>query len=489
MKSVYTDSARPENETKSRCRFKEGIMMENAASALESAVLKCGDALSVLVLCGGGNNGGDGLALARRLFGRCDVSVLLTEMPQTDEARAQYETAKAVGVPFLDTSTPLSDYTVFVDCIFGTGFHGKLPPDILTLIQNVNSANGIKIACDIPSGIDKNGCILTRTDSDFPIAFCADKTITMGALKTALFSDEAKDFVGTIEKADLGVSAAIFEKNSNPDAYLLEECDILLPHRTQKSAHKGMFGHTAVVAGEKTGAAIIAGTAALQFGTGLVTCVFSEKDNSDEKFLMSPELMTSRSFPEKTAAVLLGSGLGIDRKNTVLDTVSFICNMKEPAAVFDADFFSYPECCEILETLNALENARILITPHPKELCSLVNTCFRETNDVLSVAQHRFEFVRRWSSRFPNIVLVAKGANTFIAKNSELFICNRGTNALAKAGSGDVLAGMCAALLSQKYSALDAAKTAVFAHASAAADFTSDYSLTPFSLIEKLNQP
>lgn len=489
MKSVYTDSALPEKETKIRCHFKEGIMMENAASALENAVLNYGDTPSVLILCGGGNNGGDGLALARKIYGKCRVSVLLVKMPQTEEARAQYETAKAVGVPFIDASSVMSEYTVFVDCMFGAGFHGELPPDILTLLHRVNAAKGIKIACDIPSGIDKTGCITTRDDNGSPVAFCADRTITMGALKTALFSDEAKDFVGVIEKADLGVSAAVFEKNSRPDAYLIEECDISLPHRTQKSAHKGIFGHTAVVAGEKTGAAVIAGTAALQFGSGLVTCVFPENEIPAEKnasFIMSPELMTSSSFPEKTTSVLLGSGFGTDRTNTLIDTISFICKMKEPAAVLDADFFSYPECSTLLEKLNSLENARIIITPHPKELCSLINTCFGEKNEVSFVAQHRFEFVHRWSGRFPNIVLAAKGANTFIAKNSEFFICDCGTNALAKAGSGDVLAGMCAALLAQKYSALDAAKTAVFAHASASNGFEPDYALTPLSLIEKI---
>ena len=228
MEAVYIDSSLPEKETKIRCHFGECIMMENAAAALEKAVLGCGAECSVFVLCGGGNNGGDGLALARRIYGKCRVSVFLAEAPRTEEARIQYEMTKAAGVPFVQNDEPLECYTVFVDCLFGTGFHGKLSEDYAALILRVNEADGVKIACDIPSGIDKNGCIETKDADGSPIAFRADKTVTMGALKTALFSDEAKDFTGTIEKAGLGVSDFVFEKNTEPDAYIIEKSDIQL---------------------------------------------------------------------------------------------------------------------------------------------------------------------------------------------------------------------------------------------------------------------
>ena len=487
MESVYIDSSLPEKETKIRCHFGECIMMENAAAALEKAVLGCGAECSVLVLCGGGNNGGDGLALARRIYGKCRVSVLLAEAPRTEEARIQYEMAKAVGVPFVEKDAPLECYTVFADCLFGTGFHGKLSEDYAALILRVNEADGVKIACDIPSGIDKNGCIETKDADGSPVAFRADKTVTMGALKTALFSDEAKDFTGTIEKAGLGVSDFVFEKNTEPDAYIIEKSDIQLPHRKKKSAHKGMFGHTAVVFGEKPGAAILAGTAALRFGTGLVTCITDSSAKGDGvSFLMPPELMTGNSFPEKTTSVLLGSGLGTDKNSIVSKTVSFIYDMEKPSAVFDADFFSYPEAPSVLKKLNDRKNAQIIITPHPKELCMLINSCLSEKYEVSFTVSHRFELSRRWSKAFPNIVLVAKGANTYIFKGGRAFICSCGTNALAKAGSGDVLAGLCASLLAQGYDALEAAKTAVYAHASSSTTFAPDYALTPLLLIDRI---
>lgn len=489
MKPVYINSAIPEKEAKRRFCFPENIMMENAAAALEKEVLSF-EPKNVLVFCGRGNNGGDGYALSRRIFGKVkNVLVVSFGEPATGEAALQKKMCLSVGVRItgaeewsgiVQNSLNLSSFDVIVDCIFGTGFHGVLPQTAKSALEWANVQPAARIACDVPSGM----------------CFAADKTVTMGALKTVLFKDEVKDFAGDIVVANLGISSSVFESCAEPDGYLIEEKDIRLPVRTKKSVHKGDFGYVCVVSGEKCGAGIIAGTAALRFGAGFVSVL--QNDFSGQKFAMSPELMVSEDFPEKTTAVLIGSGLGRSEaaETAVQRAVDFVLNMENPAIVLDADFFYSRNLAFALEKLNSLKNARVILTPHPKELSALANSLnleigqkinSDEKKSVSDVIKNRFEFASEFSKKFPDITLVAKGANTYIFSGKKAFICDKGENSLAKAGSGDVLAGLCAALLAQGYSARDAALTAVYAHASASKKFEYNFECTPFGLIGRIS--
>lgn len=496
VKAVYFDSNISEKKAKEIFCFPENIMMENAGMALEKAVMQK-NPNSVLILCGSGNNGGDGYCLARRIYARVkNVFVIAFGSPKTSESILQRKMAESVGVKVFEDDFSLwqnsKEYfisNVIVDCIYGTGFHGLLPKNVLNAIEWCNEQgekNSFCISCDIPSGINKNGIIQTLKLGK-KIAFRAKKTVTMGALKTALFSDEAKDYAGKIVTSSLGITPSVFESCEKPNACLIEKKDTKTPLRKKQSVHKGDFGHACIVSGEKTGASIIAGTAALRFGAGLVTLL--QKDFIENNFLTSPELMTSDDFPEKTTAVLLGSGLGRSKKSEELvkTTLDFVYKMKNPTVVLDADFFYCKNVKIILNKLNSLKNARVILTPHPKELCVLLNSC-NENEPILQkdIIENRFEYGFAFSKMFPNITLIAKGANTYIFNNNEAFICNKGTNALAKAGSGDVLAGMCVSLLAQGYSALDAAITAVYFHSKAGAKFKKNFKCSPLLLIDKL---
>lgn len=472
MKAVYINSSIPEKEAKRRFHFPENIMMENAAAALEERVL-LKKPESVLILCGTGNNGGDGYALARRIFGGVDkVTVIALGEPKTDEGILQRSMAEAAGVEIQSiqymNNLTLSESDVIVDCIYGTGFHGFISEEIAKVIDWCNEQKAFRLACDIPSGM----------------YFKADETVTMGALKIQLFSDKAKDFAGEIIRADLGISSTLFNSCAEADAYLIEEKDIKLPLRIKKSVYKGNFGHVTVVSGEKAGAGIIAGTAALSFGAGLVSLL--ETGLSEQNFLMSPELMLVKNIPEKTNAVLLGSGLGRGDKvqNAVEMALDYVYGVKNCALVLDADFFYYIDIEIVLEKLNTL-CVKTILTPHPKEFQEfMIKTGLLEADkDVIS---ERFYYVEKFSKKYPNLTLVSKGANTYIYSEGNIFICDAGTNALAKAGSGDVLAGMCISLLAQNYSAKDAAITAVYSHALAGRKFENNYECTPLNLIEKL---
>ncbi|MDE5899189.1 MAG: NAD(P)H-hydrate dehydratase, partial [Treponemataceae bacterium] len=162
--------------------------------------------------------------------------------------------------------------------------------------------------------------------------------------------------------------------------------------------------------------------------------------------------------------------------------VPFVLSMENPACVLDADVFYYGGLPELLRTLDGREGARVILTPHPKELHALLTACGIGSRTLAEVVENRLEAAQEFGLRFPNLVLVAKGANTFIVHGGSAFIFDGGSAALAKAGSGDVLAGLCAGLLAQGYDAELTARTAVFAHGAAASRMQPNYALTPLAL-------
>lgn len=481
MKAIYNNSTIPEREAKLRYHFPENIMMENAAAALEILVLDLVNQMGlssdskILIVCGSGNNGGDGYALARRLSGKVRVSIISIADPRTFESIQQSKIAKEVGVDVTNISESslirLSDMIVsganiIVDCIYGTGFHGQMPESSEKLIKLLNVSSAIRIACDIPSGINENG-------ECSPVTFKADYTVTMGGLKSALFTDAAKDYTGVISVAELGISTANFDKCGKADAFLIGPEDVKLPIRKKRSTHKGSYGHTVVVAGEKCGAGIMAATAAMEFGSGLTSLYESENSNLNQ-FKISPELMITKKFPAKTSSVVIGPGLGLMPQNFYNDFTAWFTFSKKPACVLDADIFSYENLGVLLTQLNSVEGAKIVLTPHKKELERLLENLKITTPEELT-------------KQFQNVILVAKSANTRIYAGEKVYIMTDGVQSLAKGGSGDVLAGMIGALLAQGYSALDAAITGTMVHAQTAKKIgAEDFSLTPMKLIEAL---
>lgn len=506
MKEIYSDSSIPEKLAKAQFHIFENIMMENAAAALEKEVLAAVENTerpSVLILCGKGNNGGDGLALSRRLYGSIDCNVILTEQPSAKDAVNQLTMAQALGVNIhmlkenggLMHKAIIMAATVIVDCIYGTGFKGELPEKVKQLIEAVNTTNAYRIACDVPTGLDKNGNI---SESNF----MADSTVTMGALKLPLFSDGAKTCCGKITVANLGISSASFASCHKPDCYLVEKSDLELPFRTQENAHKGSFGHTAVFAGEKSGAAIMCASAANSFGSGLTTLI-KMPSNTLDQFKISPQLMLSKTIPDNASCICMGCGLGKRNTKRAVELLEAWFNKTEaPACVLDADFFNYDDIFEFLTMLNSIQNAKIILTPHLAEFSRLlkkiksmlpeidISTKDTRIKELANNPLRRTKAAKVLTEIFPNITFVVKSANTFIAVNDEIFIVADGAQSLAKGGSGDILAGMIGSLLAQGYSAKAAAITACEAHALAAKNYgEQSFDLTAEKLIEEITLP
>lgn len=547
MKKIFFGTEELDARASAKFGLGEQILMENAAGRIESEIrkrLKKGS--RILALCGGGNNGADAMAALRRLSGDFSCTALCVFQNKGAAGKFQADAAQAAGVKFIGIanakdackhveSAPSKDACThesvdgsslkdvsscegeprreleslsgadvsgggdklgtkftsakfeivargdecsnlggecgepsvlrneitsadcIIDGIFGSGLNKALSSEICEILSLANSSKSLKIAVDVPSGIDKLGRILGG-------AFCADLTITMGALKLALFSDGAKDYVGRIKVANLGISRLNFEGRS--EYFLLQKSDLKLPLRRKQNTNKGDFGHTYVVSGQMSGAAQMAALAAHAIGSGLVSVV------SDGPLNLSPILMQKSSF-EHARVVVCGCGLG-ERK---IDLAA----LRGKSCVIDADLCYEREILSLLS-----DNLNLVITPHPKEFCSLLKIAGIVDLSVSELQERRFELARAWSEKFSG-VLVLKGANTLIAQAGIIYVCDKGNAALAKGGSGDVLAGLIGGLLAQSYSPLQASICGVLAHALAARAFAKNsYALNPLDLIEEV---
>jgi len=449
----------------SRCyeqlKLSEELLMEHAAYAIFRFISnKFSKDSSVLIVCGSGNNGADGITLARLLQNDFNIKLYIDSSPKSSLAKLQLERAYAVNVVMVDE---IVDSDVIVDALFGSGLNRELKEPHLKLIQKLNSLNGEKIACDIPSGLMQDGTLSSSV-------FNADTTITMGALKKSLYSDMAKDLTGDIIVANLGISRTIYETNSNWN--LLDLDDLKLPHRTAKNSHKGTYGHLALLSGEKDGASIISASSALNFGAGLTTLIMHEN------IQVPYEIMKSNTLPKSSSVICAGMGLGNSFDSNDLQSMLIDSNLP---LVIDADLFYNPIIIELIKKKS------IVITPHPKEFVSLLKYVDIADIDVEELQNSRFKYAEMFSSLYPDTVLLLKGANQIIAYKNMFYINPHGTNKLSKGGSGDVLSGMIGALLAQGYSPLDAAINASLAHTSAANRVKKNsYALTPSDLIEEI---
>lgn len=467
MQNVFKSVETLDKSAVERFHLSNEILMENAASAIEQIIderVSAPNAL-IIIVCGRGDNGADGFALARRLSAKYNIKVFapesLANRTQSDLNALQRERFEAVGGKFIDK---LFSCDMIVDCLFGSGFSGEIDSQIGDLIAQMNAIGRLKIACDISSGLLATNAKSIESKSDFGI-FKADITIAMGALKSAYFSDFAKDFVGEIAVANLGISRANYESDSN--IKLLEISDLKLPQRFAQNTHKGRFGHSCVIAGEKEGACILSALSAFAFGSGLVSIIGEVKN-------LPHHIMNATQLPNNCNAIAFGMGLGAKIERYNFDFLGKI------PSVIDADMFYHNDLRGILEKGN------LVLTPHLKEFSSALKILGFGEFSIREIERKKIELMMDFSSRFPNVVLLLKGANVFIAQKEKIYINTLGRNNLAKGGSGDVLSGLIVALLAQGYSLLDSTINASLAHSLASQKVQSSFGLEPMDLINAI---
>lgn len=407
----------------------------------------------VVVVCGAGNNGGDGFVVARHLLARgAEVEVFLAGSSEKvmGESRINHDAYIDLGGSFSELPqgaalTPLihalSRSDVVVDALFGTGLDRPVRGHLAAVIAAINDGAGLRVALDVPSGLD--------ADSGAPlgIAVQADETVTFGHLKIGLLTPEGARLAGNIHVVDLGVPDRPILAMVGHVAEVIRREHIgryLSPR--ERSLHKHRAGDVLVVAGSagKLGAAVLTARAAMRAGAGLATvCTWPDAASAIESRVV--ELMTARIDPERIAgsldealakrsAVAIGPGLGLDEKARL--AVDHVVLGWDGLKVVDADaithFVGRPEDL-------AKARGQCVLTPHPGELGRLLG------RSAKAIEQDRFGAVREAVAR-TRATVVLKGARTIIATpDGRMFICMAGNPALATAGSGDVLTGMIAA--------------------------------------------
>jgi NAD(P)H-hydrate epimerase len=440
------------------------VLMENAgaaaARAIEHRLVRPVAGANVAVLCGAGNNGGDGYVIARHLANRgarVTVHLVAPRAQIRGDARLHLEVLAHTSAAVNEELGSLEGADVVVDALLGTGLRDAPRGAVAQAIARITSARApLTVAVDIPSGL--------HADTGHPLGACvrADLTVTMGVAKIGLVTAPGFEWAGELCVADLGMPHELVA-SAGFKAHLLQARDVaaLLPPRPQ-SAHKGTSGHLLVVAGSpsKTGAALLCGEAALRAGAGLVT--LAARPNALTLIAgRVPELMTTEVVDEaalehaasEKRAVAIGPGIPTDEPARAL-VRTFARRFARPM-VIDADALN--ALAGVADSLFDAAAPRVL-TPHPAEAGRLLE---RGTEAVQAdrVASAR-ELARRTGA-----VVVLKGARSVIAApDGRAFINPTGGPELATAGTGDVLTGVIGGLLAQGLGALDAACVGVYAH-------------------------
>jgi len=456
------------------------VLMENAGRQTVAAIEAIYADLSerhVGVLCGRGNNGGDGFVVARTLAQRdVDVSVFLIGRVADvrGDARTNLEILGRLGMTVVEVAdsqawelhfSEVTDCTLIVDAIFGTGLNAPLSGLIESVVADVNASGIPVVAIDLPSGLS--------ADSHEAIGPCIDAgmTVTLAAPKLPLVLPPAETHAGDIVIADIGIPAEVIESLEGPRVDLLTRASMreLITPRTADS-HKGDYGRVLLIAGSrgKTGAAHLAAIGALRSGAGLVT-VATPTSCLNTVAAMGAEYMTEpldeaingldpdnidHLLEIARDVVALGPGLG--QAEGTRDFVKQFVDRATMPLVVDADalnaFASDPD------RLAGREGRDVIITPHPGEIARLVGMSSDE------VQASRLEIARNFAVAH-RVYVVLKGHRTLIATPDEkVFINPTGNAGMATGGTGDVLTGMIAAWLAQLLDAEAACKLAVYLH-------------------------
>lgn len=438
------------------------VLMERAALQTVELMEKKGiDMSRVLVVCGSGNNGGDGFAVARILTEkgrRADILFVGKESSMSSECRRQKEIAEKMGLNIL-TEFPRACYSVVVDAVFGVGLSREIEGKYRDLIEIMNSAHGYKVAVDIPSGVcAKSGKILGT-------AFRADLTAAMACVKAGCELYPGKNMAGETEAVPIGINPKLFDGNEDV-LFTYDRTDIpsLLPARPADS-HKGTYGKLLMITGSRgmAGAACLAARAAYTAGAGLVRVYTPESNrqiiqqNLPEAVLTCYEEYDEEQLDELLGwadAVCIGCGIGTDATAEKM-LVGTLSKAAVPCVV-DADGINLlGRHRELLEQTGG----DLILTPHIMEMSRLTGI------PAPDIKENRLDILRHASDKCA-AVWVLKDSRTIAAqKGRHPFINLAGNSAMAKAGSGDVLAGVISGLLAQGAAPFESAALGVYLHA------------------------
>ncbi len=487
------------------------VLMERAALAVVSAMKANITDLTeerILVICGGGNNGGDGLAVARLLCDlNCKVDVVFVgcedkcskqTIQQLNMLRKYLTLYPHMNLYINENMLPFSqcrEYSVIVDAIFGVGLTREIKGDYSNWIEAVNDSDAYVVAVDVPSGInaDDGRCM--------GIAVKADLTVTFAFEKRGLYLLPGKEYAGKVHCANIGITSKSFN-GGVPECFTYS--DITLPVR-DAYGNKGTFGKLLVIAGSKDmcGACILCAKAAYRVGAGMVKIVTVE---ANREIIQStfPEAMLltydDEGFPEDELSaslnwadgVVIGPGMGVTGISA--EILEYVLKHAKDTVILDADALNILSGCKDLQRLVKerkllLPNSITVITPHQGELSRL-------TGKSINVLQSEPILNAKETANMFNCMVISKDAVTVVCDTTDKFYINTSGNCgMATAGSGDVLAGILGGIMVQKQNrcknALQSVSECVYLHGYAgdmASKRVGEHAMLAGDIIESLKE-
>ncbi len=486
------EMARIDEYTVNNVGLPQMVLMERAALEIYGFIKsKYSKDARILIVVESGNNGGDGVAVARMLKGdNYDVEVYYVNgLSKTSEAfEQQRNIAKKMGVKFVDEIVNYG-YDVVVDGIFGVGLNRIVTGKQAEAINLINDIDAYTIAIDIPSGID------SRTGFVLGCAVRADATITFEHIKIGMLMGIGYEYSGQVIIANIG-----FPKTAvdfvEPKLYTYEETDIekLLPYRKSDS-HKGSYGKISVIGGCKNmaGAPMFSAEAAYRMGCGLVRICTVEENRQIIQTKLPEALLSTYDSDDKESirealkatlgwsdVIVLGPGLGTDEAANYV--VERVLRKFDGTVILDADGLNI-----LAQNLDWLEDtpAKIIITPHLVEMSRLTKL------KVADIKENKYNTAREFAEKY-NVIVVLKDSRTIVSEGgNQAYINITGNNGMATGGSGDVLTGIIAGLCGQNMDLFEAAKVGVYMHGMAgqeAAIIKGRYSMIASDIVRSITR-
>jgi len=430
IKVVDVSTMRESDKEKIKTFGSKELMFEAGKKLYESYDYKG----KVGIVCGSGNNAGDGYVLASFLP---DAKVLRISRKTSDDALFFFNKITN-EVIYIDESYDFSNYDIIVDCIFGTGFNREVDGPYKSIIENINKSKAFKISCDIPSGLNGNTG-LAKT------CVKADLTVSIGFIKNGLLLNDGKNYIGKLINNNIGIDL-IGDCN-----YLIEAKDIKnIFNKRNENSNKKTFGYTAIIGGsnEYSGAIKLSNLSysALRSGCGIAK-LYVPKSISDsikpymlESILVEVDdkdghMIFDKNFMELSNMDSICIGMGWGSSDNYKEILKYILDNYKCPIIIDADG---------LNTLSKMDNAKlgenVVLTPHLKEFSRLIN------KDISDIKEHLIDYAYSYAKN-NNCILLLKGPTTIVTNGSTTYLVNKGTVGMSTAGSGDVLSGILAGLL------------------------------------------
>lgn len=481
-------------------------MMENAGNAcagkIHSTIVGTNSATkTITILCGSGKNGGDGYVIAKNLCERgYGVRIVMTNgYPTAYESKLMCSQLDEMPVLVSDLNQNYDSCVqlcmtsaAMVDCVFGIGFHGTLDETTSRFFNEIAKSKAKKFAVDIPSGLEGNS---GEIKSDY---FKADYTLAITCYKPVHILKPASEKCGIISLIDIGIDKKCYEAVDSDVIVSAEHNEIKRFFKPRDSvSNKGDYGRLLSIAGSRDmqGAAVMAARAAVESGVGIVECAFPDAaynaiapkltepllrplPSNAEGTFRADDLQRLAALAEKSTAVLLGCGLGLN-EDTARLVQGLLLNIKKPI-ILDADGINAAAL-----NINILKetSAPLILTPHPGEMSRLTGLSIEE------IQSNRIKVAKEFAQEY-GCVLVLKGSNTVVAGPSGGVYINRTGNAgMATGGSGDVLAGIISSFVCQSMSLQSATIAGVYVHGLCGDNVRKKYSMhgvTPTKMIGEL---